>query len=1034
MRRLTILFIALSCLAAPYVNGQKSTKPNIIFIFTDDLAYQAISAYGHGLNQTPNIDRIAKGGMLFDRCVVTNSICGPSRATILTGKYSHMNGFYRNERGDFDGSQQTFPKLFQQAGYQTAIIGKWHLGSAPTGFDHWEVMVNQGSYYNADFLSKDGKTIAPGYSTDVVREKSIDWLDKQRDKSKPFLLMMQFKAPHREWEPGPDHMNMYDDHVFPEPPTLFDNYEGRASAARNQKMSIAKDMVLEGDNKLYNEESRKNFKGRSYARMTDEEKRKWDSAYDPKNKIFYDNKLTGDDLTRWKYQRYMQDYMATVASVDDNVGRLLDYLDKMHLTENTLVVFASDQGFYLGEHGWFDKRWMYEESFRTPLLIRWPGKLKPGSINRDIVSNLDFAETLLDVAGIPVPADMQGKSMVPILKGKTPAGWRKSFYYHYYEGGVHGVPEHEGVYMDSLKLIHYYTLGEWEMFDLRRDPYEMHSVYNNPEYASRQKRLEQELEALRKDLKVPVARSAATQKDIELVKSMPNAPTPYQMKDWKEVAAKQDKLLYDFNAKGTWLPLIWWDDNKVNFPIRAIGMPSYVGSSKQETKASSYESLPVMGSILGASLIGIDKSNQDGNDYVSMCKQFFNKKNGVNLVMNNVDRKPGRTFWYEIWPGMAFNMIVDLYPANKELADLMKINAENWIKAIDGLAKDRAYPDFNYTSYDFDAGRGVYNNRWKEPDAAAGLAWLEFSAWKKFKDDKFLKAAKQCMAFLQDRPAKDGPYYEIMMPYGAYLAVRMNAELGTDYDELKMLNWCFDGNNTDRKGWGVIAERWGDYDVYGLVGQKQWEQYGFAMNTFTQAAALVPIVKYNPVYARTIGKWILNLASASRLFYADAHPLNRQTSGYWKADSDHVISYEGVRKNLDNGNGFHVFKGVLAAAGPYAVGDQVKSLKSRTDICLYGSVWVGMLAALVDTTNVEKIIRIDCNATDFFGDRSVPTYLYYNPFTETKKVQLDLGQSAMDIYDMVNKEMVKTNVKNKTVLEIPGNEAVVIRLTPTKTK
>ncbi|MEI9806796.1 MAG: sulfatase [Bacteroidota bacterium] len=483
--------------------AQRSASPNIILIFTDDLAYQAISAYGHGLNHTPNIDRIAKEGMLFERCVVTNSICGPSRATILTGKYSHSNGFYRNERGDFDGSQQTFPKLLQQRGYQTAIIGKWHLGSQPTGFDHWEVMINQGSYYNADFISKDSQTIAYGYSTDVVREKSVQWLDKQRDQSKPFLLLMQFKAPHREWEPGPAHLNMYDDHVFPEPPTLFDNYSGRASAAKNQKMSIAKDMVLEGDNKLYNDASRSNAKGRSYARMDEAQKRTWDSAYNPKNEIFYQSKLTGDDLTRWKYQRYLQDYMSVVASVDDNVGKLLDYLDKKHLSENTLVVFASDQGFYLGEHGWFDKRWMYEESFRTPMVARWPGKIKPGSINKDIVSNLDVAETFLEAAGVRIPADMEGASLVPVLKGKTPTDWRKSFYYHYYEGGVHGVPEHEGVYMDSLKLISYYTLGEWEMFDLRRDPYEMHSVYNNPEYAAKQKRLEEELAILRKQLKVP---------------------------------------------------------------------------------------------------------------------------------------------------------------------------------------------------------------------------------------------------------------------------------------------------------------------------------------------------------------------------------------------------------------------------------------------------------------------------------------------------------------------------------------------------
>lgn len=485
------------------VQGQSDASPNIVFIFTDDLAYQAISAYGHGLNNTPNLDRLAAEGMLFSRCVVTNSICGPSRATILTGKYSHLNGFYRNERQDFDGSQQTFPKLLQRNGYQTAIVGKWHLGSEPTGFDYWEVMRNQGSYYNPDLITAKGERIAKGYSVEVVRERAIHWMETERDSAHPFLLMVQFKAPHREWEPGPDYLNKYDDHIFPEPPTLFDNYAGRASGARDQKMTIAQHMVLEGDNKLYNEKTRSNPRGRSYARMTEAQKNAWDKAYDPKNEKFYQNNLGGDDLTRWKYQRYMQDYMSVVAAIDDNVGKLLDYLDEQQLSENTLVVFTSDQGFYLGEHGWFDKRWMYEESFRTPLLVRWPGKVKAGFQHHAIVSNLDFAETFLDVAGIEVPADMQGASLAPLFSGTTPPDWRKSFYYRYYEGGGHGVPEHEGVYQDSMKLIHYYKLGEWEMFDLRRDPHEMYSVYSNPEYSSEKDMLETELAALRQKLKVP---------------------------------------------------------------------------------------------------------------------------------------------------------------------------------------------------------------------------------------------------------------------------------------------------------------------------------------------------------------------------------------------------------------------------------------------------------------------------------------------------------------------------------------------------
>lgn len=504
--KLYFFIFSISCLLPRYqARAQEKNKhrPNIIFIFADDLAYQAVSAYGHGLNTTPNMDRLAKEGMMFSRCVVTNSICGPSRATILTGKYSHMNGFYRNESGDFDGSQPTFPKMLQQNGYQTAIIGKWHLGSLPTGFDHWEVMRNQGSYYNPDFITKEGESIAHGYSVEVVRDKAITWLNKGRDQSKPFMLMVQFKAPHREWEPGPGYLNKYDDHIFPEPPTLFDNYHGRASGARHQSMTIANDMVLEGDNKLYNDASRKNGLARSYARMTEAQKKAWDKAYEQKNSAYYKSNLSGDDLTRWKYQRFLQDYMSVVAALDDNIGKLLDYLDEHHLSENTLVVFSSDQGFYLGEHGWFDKRWMYEQSFRTPLLVRWPGRVKPGVINSDIVSNLDFAETFLDAAGISSATDMQGRSLLPLFAGNRPSDWRNSFYYHYYEGGGHGVPKHEGIYMDSLKLINYYTLGEWEMFDLRRDPYEMHSVYRNPEYSIQQERLENELANLRKRLKVP---------------------------------------------------------------------------------------------------------------------------------------------------------------------------------------------------------------------------------------------------------------------------------------------------------------------------------------------------------------------------------------------------------------------------------------------------------------------------------------------------------------------------------------------------
>lgn len=534
------------------------------------------------------------------------------------------------------------------------------------------------------------------------------------------------------------------------------------------------------------------------------------------------------------------------------------------------------------------------------------------------------------------------------------------------------------------------------------------------------------------------AQRPVPQQELALVRHMPDRPSPYKMKDWKTITRKQDSLLFDFKAKGPFLPLIWWDDTKTNFPIRSFGLPSYVGSLRNREKKHHYESLPVMGSVLGASLIGIDKSNQQGHDFVTMCKQFYNTSNGANLILNSPKSRSGGSFWYEIWPGMAFNMLVEQYPHLTEIRELMKMNTENWLPVVKGLSTDNGYPDFNFTAYDFKTQKGFYNGKWREPDAAAGLAWLFFSSWKHVDDPRYLDAAKACMAFLQHRQASEGTFYEIMMPYGAYLAVRMNAELHTDYDELKMLNWCFDGDNSDRDGWGVLAEKWEDYDVHGLVGQKKWEQYAFAMNTFSHAAALVPIVKYNPAYARTIGKWMLNLANASRLFYADEHPRNRQTSAIWEGDPEHLISYEGVRKNLDNNNHFHVFKGVLADQGPYAVGDQVKHGTSFTDICIYGSAWVGMLAAIVDTTDVPMVLQLDCNATDFYGNNEFPTYLYYNPHPEGKTVTLDVGGQPVKLYDAVNRRFLSGVFQGKASLDLPPNEARLIKWVPaalkTKTK
>ena len=476
-------------------------QPNIIFIFADDLACQAISAYGSKINQTPHLDRLAKEGVRFDRCYVTNSICGPSRACILTGKYSHKNGFYTN-RDTFDGSQQTFPKLLQQAGYQTAIIGKWHLVSEPTGFDFWQILPGQGRYYSPQFITAEGRLTVPGYVTDVVTNRAIQWLSKERDPDRPFMLMVQHKAPHREWSPGPAHVNDFAGTTLPEPATLFDDYGNRADAARLATMRIATDLKPDSDLKLYDPASP--YGKQMLGLMSEAERRTWLDAYAKENDSFRANPPTGKELVRWKYQRYVKDYLRTVRSVDDNLGRLLDYLDASALADNTVLLLASDQGFYLGEHGWFDKRFMYEQSLRTPFIVRWPGTAKPGGVEERIVSNLDFAETFLELANISAPADMQGRSLVPLLRAAAPDDWRKSFYYHYYEGppAEHTVAKHYGVTDGRYKLIHFYKLDQWELFDLVSDPDELKSVYGQPELAEVQSRMMAELRRLRSELQV----------------------------------------------------------------------------------------------------------------------------------------------------------------------------------------------------------------------------------------------------------------------------------------------------------------------------------------------------------------------------------------------------------------------------------------------------------------------------------------------------------------------------------------------------
>ncbi|MCB9846080.1 MAG: sulfatase [Phycisphaeraceae bacterium] len=467
-------------------------RPNIIYIFADDHARRAISAYDPELIATPNIDRLAHEGMLFTRSYCANSICGPSRATVLTGQHSHINGFTGNG-SEFDPKRTTFPRLLHDSGYQTAIIGKWHLGSTPQGFDHWEILPGQGSYFNPDFDTADGRVRHEGYCTDIITDLSINWLEKARNEGRPFLLMTQHKAPHRNWMSAPRHHRLLADTDIPEPPTLLDDYAGRTRWLSRNAQSIDGDMAWQHDMKLPGEnpypEVFKGWNNAEWGRMTPAQLAAWHEAFDTENEAFMralgSGAMSDRDRLAWMYQRYMKEYLRCVVAVDENVGRLLDYLDRTGLAENTIVVYSSDQGFYLGEHGWFDKRWMFEESLFMPLLVRWPGVVPPGSVCEALVQNIDHAPTLLDAAGVAVPAEMQGVSLLPLLRaGHGPERWRDAIYYAYYMyPSVHHVPIHSGVRTDRYKLIWFPQTREWQLFDLESDPHEMRSVHDDPAYA-----------------------------------------------------------------------------------------------------------------------------------------------------------------------------------------------------------------------------------------------------------------------------------------------------------------------------------------------------------------------------------------------------------------------------------------------------------------------------------------------------------------------------------------------------------------------
>lgn len=456
-------------------------RPNILFIMSDDHASHAISAYGSKINKTPNIDRIAREGMIFNNCFCTNSICAPSRAVILSGTHTHINGV-KTLTIPFDGRQQTFPKMLKANGYSTAMIGKWHLGHGghadPTGFDYWNVLPGQGLYHNPEMIEMGERKIVEGYATDIITDLSIDWMEK-RDKDKPFLLMCHHKAPHRPWNPDEKHAHMYEDEMIPEPETFNDNYENRSSAPGAAWMRVDRDLTLT----------------------------------DVKEEV--PEGLSDAEIKSWKYQRYIKDYLRCIASIDDNVGRILDYLDETGLAEDTIVIYTSDQGFFLGDHGWYDKRFMYEESLRMPFVIRYPREIEPGSVQDKMILNLDFAQTFLDFAMIEEEKDMQGRSFRPLLKGEEVNDWRESMYYRYWMyPSEHNVFAHYGIRNMRYKLICYYPAGngmedgmkhleneEWELFDLEKDPCEMVSVYNEPEYADVVKDLKKELVVLKEEAK-----------------------------------------------------------------------------------------------------------------------------------------------------------------------------------------------------------------------------------------------------------------------------------------------------------------------------------------------------------------------------------------------------------------------------------------------------------------------------------------------------------------------------------------------------
>jgi arylsulfatase A-like enzyme len=478
-----------------------SQPPNIVIIFTDDHAQHAVSAYGSKMNLTPHIDRLARDGMRFTQSFVANSICGPSRANLLTGLHSHANGQTGN-RAKFNDNLPTFAKSLQAHGYDTAVVGKWHISAKPNGFDHWAL--KRGVFYNPDFETADGMEPSQGHTTDVITQRSLDWIGGRKDPSRPFMVWISHSAAHRTWTPATRHLTHYDDVEIPEPLNLFDDYSGRNAGAVTAQMRVSRDLFPSYDLKLpITGEGFLDKGARSQrAAMSEYQRLAWDAAFGPKNDAFLKAKLTGDAQTRWNYQRYIKNYLRSVDGLDDSVGTVRRYLGEQGLAENTIVIYTSDQGFLLGDHGWYDKRWMYEESLRTPLIVHWPGVTRPGSTNDALVQNIDLAPTFYEAAGLPSPDDMHGSSLAPLLTQELPSSWRDAIYYHYQmeepsNRAAHRVARHYGLRTVRYKLIYYYDLGEWEFFDLKDDPREMTNLYESPSQQKRVAELKKRLTGLR---------------------------------------------------------------------------------------------------------------------------------------------------------------------------------------------------------------------------------------------------------------------------------------------------------------------------------------------------------------------------------------------------------------------------------------------------------------------------------------------------------------------------------------------------------